>query len=271
MLKTILKSAAVAAAAIMLFVPTGSDARTLDEIIKSGTVKVGTTPNLPPLSSRTIKGDWEGFDIDIAKLLAAKMGVKIEFVPTDVPARVPAVVGGLTDFGMGAITRNSRRMKVVDFTVPLHTENLAVLLTDKVKGVTKWQDLNDPKYTLTGCRGCGPVRFVKANVPKAKLLLVDNPADMVRSVAQGRANGLIANLDFYPALLRAHPSVNWVILPNIIKTSYCSIAVAKGNHSLLSFLNSAMWEIQDPGTHNDLWEKHYGVPPIVAVKAQPYW
>jgi len=271
MLNRMLKTAAVVTAAIMLMVPTGSDARTLDEIIKSGTIKVGTTPNLPPLSSRNTKGEWEGFDIDIAKLLAAKMGVKVEFVPTDVPARVPSVVSGLTDFGMGAITRNSRRMKVVDFTVPLHTENLAVLLTDKVKGVTKWEDLNDPKYTLVGCRGCGPVKFVQANVPKAKLLLVENPADMVRSVAQGRANGLIANLDFYPALLRAHPSVNWVILPNIIRTAYCAIAVQKGNHSLKSFLNAALWEIQNPGIHNDLWEKHYGVPPIVAVKAQPYW
>jgi len=248
-----------------------AEARTLDEIIKSGVVKIGTVPNLPPLSSRNTKGEWEGFDIDIAKLLAAKMGVKIEFVPNDVPARIPSVVGGLVDFGMGAITRNSRRMKVVDFTFPLHTENLAVLLTDKVTGVDSWEDLNDPKYTLVGCRGCGPVNFVKANTPKAKLLLVDNPADMVRSVAQGRANGLIANLDFYPALLRAHPSVNWVILPKIIRTAYCAIAVAKGNHSVLSFLNAALWEIQNTGTHDAIWEKHYGVPPIVSVVAQPYW
>ena len=267
----VFRTAVAAAAAVMLLAPVGGDARTLDEIIKSGVVKIGVNPNLPPLSSVNTKGEWEGFDVDIGTLLAEKMGVKPEWVATEVPARVPSIISGLIDFSMGALTRNSRRMKVIDFTVPLHTENMAVLLTDKVKGVTKWKDLDNEKYTMVGCRGCTPVRFMRDNTPKAKILLVEGPADMVRSIAQGRADGLIANLDFYPRLLKNHPGVNWVIVPDVIKTAYCAIGVQKGNHSLRSFLNAALWEIQDPGIHNDIWEKHYGIPPIVAVKAQPYW
>ena len=261
---------AIAAVAV-LALPGSSDARSLDDIIKSGVIKISVHPNLPPLSSINTKQEWEGFDVDIGKLLAEKLGVKAEFVPTETPARVPSIVSGIVDISLGGLTRNSRRMKVIDFTVPLHTENMAVLLTDKVKGVEKWQDLNREDITLAECRGCTPAKFVGDNLPKAKMILVEGAADMVRTVAQGRADGLVANLDFYPVLLRNHPNVNWVILPETIKTAYDAIGLEKGNAGLQNWLNQALWEIQDPGIHNQLWEKHYGMPPIVPVVAQPYF
>jgi polar amino acid transport system substrate-binding protein len=259
------------ALATVLATPVPADARSLDDIIKSGVLKISVHPNLPPLSSINTNQEWEGFDIDIGKLLADKLGVKAEFVGTETPSRVPNIVSGIVDISLGGLTRNSRRMKVIDFTVPLHTENMAVLLTDKVKGVTDWKDLNREDITLVECRGCTPAKFVEDNLPNAKMILVEGAADMVRTVAQGRADGLVANLDFYPVLLRNHPTVNWVILPDIIKTAYDAIGLEKGNAGLQNWLNQALWEIQDPGIHDQLWEKHYGMPPIVKVVAQPYF
>lgn len=276
MLKSALTAVAAIAVSAALMMPATGDARDLDTIIKSGVVKIGVNPNLPPLSSRNTKGEWEGFDIDIGKLLAAKLGVEAEFVPTDVPARVPSIISGIIDMSLGGLTRNSRRMKVIDYTVPLHTENMAVLLTDRIGGKlgkepASWKELNRDDLTFVECRGCTPAQWVKDNLPNAELMLVENSADMVRTVAQGRADGLVANLDFYPVLLNNYPDTNWVILPDVIKTAYCAIGVAKGNHTLQSFLNIALWEIQSVGLHDQLWEQHYGIPPIVSVKAQPYF
>ncbi len=276
MLKSVLNTGAAIVAAALLMTPVSGDARTLDEIIKAGVMNIGVNPNLPPLSSRNTKGEWEGFDIDIGNLLAEKLGVKANFIATEVPARVPSVVSGIIDISLGALTRNSRRMKVIDFTVPLHTENMAVLLTDKIKAKlgkepTSWKELNRDDLTFSECRGCTPAQWVKDNLPKSKIQFHEGPADMVRSVAQGRTDGLVANLDFYPVLMQNYPNVNWVILPEVIKTAYCAIGVAKGNHSVTSFLNAALWEIQNVGIHDQIWEKNYGIPPIVSVMAQPYW
>jgi polar amino acid transport system substrate-binding protein len=271
MFRRMLCGAALALGAMLAFAAAQADARTIDEIIKAGVIKVGVNPNLPPLSSRNAAGDWVGFDIEIANILAQKLGVKTEFVPTEVPARVPTLVSGATDIMMGGLTRTSERYKVIDYTVPLHTENMTLLMTDKVQGVSKWQDFNDEKFTITGCRGCGPLNFANDNIPKAKKLVLDAPADMVRAVAQGRADALIANLDFFPVLMRQYPDTKWVILPNVIRTSYCAIGVKKGNEGLRLFLNQALWELQNDGIHNTLWEKHYGIPPIVKVQPQPYW
>ena len=91
------------------------------------------------------------------------------------------------------------------------------------------------------------------------------------TVAQGRADGLVANLDFYPVLMSNYPDVNWVILPDIIKTAYNGIGLEKGNRGLQTWLNQALWEIQNEGLHDQLWEKHYGIPMIVQVVPQPYF
>ena len=213
MLKSALTAVAALAVGAVLMMPATGDARDLDEIIKSGVVKIGVNPNLPPLSSRNTKGEWEGFDIDIGKLwpeAGGGGGVRAHRVP----ARVPSIISGIIDMSLGGLTRNSRRMKVIDYTVPLHTENMAILLTDRIGGKlgkepASWKELNRDDLTFVECRGCTPAQWVKDNLPNADMILVENSADMVRTVAQGRADGLVANLDFYPVLLNNYPDTNW--------------------------------------------------------------
>jgi ABC-type amino acid transport substrate-binding protein len=66
-----------------------AQARSLDEIIKSGVVRIGINPNLPPMSAIGAKNEYEGFDVDIANRIAQGIGVKLELVPTETAQRVP--------------------------------------------------------------------------------------------------------------------------------------------------------------------------------------
>ena len=68
-----------------------------------------------------------------------------------------------------------------------------MLTTDKVQ-VKSWKDLNDAKYTIVDQRGNNSVEFLKKkSLPNAKLLIVETLADMVRAVAQGRADAIVEN------------------------------------------------------------------------------
>ena len=271
MYKQLLNFFSVAIVSALLVVPLASDARNLDEIIASGNVKIGVHPNIPPLSYRDTNGDWQGFDIDLGNELAKKIGVEVEFVPVEWKARVPALISEQIDFSMAALTRNSKRIKVIDFTFPIHTENLAVLITDKVTGVNSWKDMNRSDLTLVGCRGCFPVRWMKDNLPKAKVLVVDSGSDMVRTIAQGRADGMVANLEWHKRFTKNFSNVNWVIIDDVIKTSYCAMGVKKGNYSLRDFLNLALYELQSADVHNQIWRKHWGRDPLVKVLPNPYF
>ena len=78
---------------ILIFGFAANAQSTLDKILQSGTLKVGTTGDFPGWSFKnTTTNEYEGFDIDVAKTLAADMGVEIEFVPTDWKNLVSGVV-----------------------------------------------------------------------------------------------------------------------------------------------------------------------------------
>ena len=272
MLTRLINAIAACLAVVATALPmTAADARSLDDIISSGTVNIGVHPNIPPLSFRDSSGEWQGWDIEMGRLLAEKIGAEAEFVPVEWKARVPALVSDQIDFSMAALTRNSERAKVIDFTLPIHTENLAVLTTDKVGPVSSWKDLDKDELTMVGCRGCFPVQWMKDNMPNVEVLIVDSGSDMVRTIAQGRADGMVANLEWHKRFTENFTDTNWVIIDDIIRTSYCAIGVAKGNASLRDFLNIALYELQSAGEHNALWEKFWGAPPLVAVEPTPYF
>ena len=203
----------VAGLAIAASVMTSAQARSLDDILADGTIRIGINPNFPNMSVRNSAGEWEGFDIDVGKALATAIGVEIEWVPTETPQRVPFLVSDRIDMSLGALTRNSERAKLIDFTVPLHTEVLAVLTTEAVEG-DSWKDLDKDTVTLANMRGNWTVDWTALNMPSAKVELVDTMADTVRLVAQGRADAIVENIDFFMAFTKNYPDVKWRVLPD---------------------------------------------------------
>jgi polar amino acid transport system substrate-binding protein len=248
----------------------GVQARSLDDIIKSGTVRIGVGANQPPSSSLGTDNVYQGFDIDIGNRVAEALGVKAQFVPVESPDRIPFLLADRVDLLCAELTRNPERVKVVDYTFPLHTEAMSVLTTDKVQ-VKSWKDLNDAKYTIVDQRGNNSVEFLKKSLPNAKLLIVETLADMVRAVAQGRADAIVENIDFYMGTTKSYPDVKWKVLPDVIMVAYDGIGVQRGNDGLRRFLNELIFEMQTSGFVNDTWAKWYGAPPVVPIVPNPYF
>jgi polar amino acid transport system substrate-binding protein len=245
-------------------------AKSLDDIIKAGVIRIGINPNFPPNSTRGSDGNWQGFDIDIGDKLASMLGVKVEWVPTETPQRVPFLVADKIDISLGALTRTVERAKLIEYTVPLHTEVMAVLTTDKLT-ITDWKQLDDPKYTLANMRGNWTVDFLKKELPKSKMELTDTIADTVRLVAQGRADAIVENIDFFMASTKNFPDVKWKVLPNPIDVAYDAIGVQRGNYPLRDALNIALYSLHSSNFVNQTWEKWYGAPMLVKVVPNPYF
>lgn len=265
-LKAVLLTLSVA----LLALSGGVQARSLDDIIKDGTLRIGVNPNFPPMSAYNDKNELAGFDIDVGNELASRLKVKAEFVPTESAQRVPFIQSDRVDISLGALTRTAERAQLIDFTVPLHTETMAVLTTDKVKA-EKWEDLNKPDITLVNMRGNWSVDFLKGKIPNAKVMLVETMADSVRSVAQGRGDAIVENIDFFMSHTKNYPDVKWKVLKDPIFVNYDAIGVAKGNTSLRNYLNVVLYELHSTGFINDAWQKAYGAPMLVPIVANPYF
>ena len=243
---------AAAAAIVVSFVGAvgamPATARTLDDIIKSGTIRIGVNPTLPPLG---------------------KYNDKNEVVAVNSPDRIPFVTSGKVDAVLGGMTRNTERAKVIAFSAPVYTEALGVLTTQD-KPFASWQDLDKPGVTLVEVRGTTPVTFIQANVKNAKLLLLDNYPDVIRALAQGRGDAMIDVVDYVGDYMNQY-QVKWKVLKEPIDVDYDGIGLAKDATGLKDWLNVAVFSLHRSGKTAELWKKWFGIDMLFPVPITPFF
>ena len=108
----------------------------LDKIIASKTLTVGIILSLPPFGMKNDAGEPDGFDVDVAKLAAEKLGAKLEIVDTTAADRIPNLRTDKVDMIIGQFTRNSERAKVVSFSDPYITAVVMAIAVPKDSPIT---------------------------------------------------------------------------------------------------------------------------------------
>jgi len=247
-----------------------AQARTLDEVIKEGVIRVGINPTLPPLGIYNDKNQVDGFDKDFSEAVAQKLGVKLEIVKVGSPDRIPFVAADKIDYVMGGMTRTSARAKIIDFTLPVNTEVLGVLTTDKI-AYKDYKEFNKKDITLVQVRGTTPVQFIEKNMPEAKVLLLDNYPDAIRAIAQGRGDAIVDVIDYIFKLTKDHKNVKWRIVDAPVSVDFDCLGIAKGNYTLRDWLNVAIFELHTDGTIDRIWEKWFGGPMIFKIRATEWF
>lgn len=112
---------------------------TFDKIKRRGKVVVGTKNDQPGIAHQTPSGKYEGFDIEIAKLVATKLGYsedKIAFKPIPVASREQAVSNGDVDFYIGAFTISQKRKDHISFAGPYFAAGQDLLVRNDDASIT---------------------------------------------------------------------------------------------------------------------------------------
>ena len=147
---------------------------------------------------------------------------------------------------------------------------MGVITTDKID-VSSWTELNNEDITLVNMRGNLSVEILQDKLPKPKVLLVDGNADTIRAIAQGRADALIENVDFFLHFTKNYRNVTWRVLNDTIFVAYCGIGVSMGNDELRNYLNVLLYDLHSSGVINETWMKWYGTPMVVPISPSPYF
>ncbi|WP_445680858.1 transporter substrate-binding domain-containing protein [Radicibacter daui] len=118
MKKGLLRFAAVAALSLAAFSTGAARAAdmALDAITKAGVLKVAVPQDFPPFGSVGADMQPKGYDIDMAGLIAEKLGVKVELVPVTSANRIPYLTTGKVDLIISSLGKNPDREKVIDFS-----------------------------------------------------------------------------------------------------------------------------------------------------------
>lgn len=235
---------------------------TISQIKQAGVLKVGMADSVPAQQKNPISGEWEGFNVDMAKNLADVLEVKLEIVDTTWSTIIPSLVQKQFDIAMVDMFRTPARAITVDFTDSyMKTGNTWLVSSDL--DVTDWKQLNDPKYTAVSIAGMAAVAQSDRLLPEAKKKVVvsDNAVAGQLEVAAGRADAHLSDLLQNALFMKANPNAKVKVLgvdAPIEATGY-SYAVRPGDYHFHAFLNSWIAYTETTGFISQTKQKWYGI------------
>ena len=193
----ILKARAIMALVAIFGITATSLPAVADDLIvdiqKRGTLKVGMS-TFVPWAMRDKKGELIGFEIDVAKKLAADMGVEVEFVPTAWSGIIPALLAKKFDVIIGGMSITPQRNLTVNFTAPYAHSGQIMAANKKLAGsYIEMDDFNQASVTIACRRGATPCKAAQKLFPKSTLRQFDDDAQAFQEVVNGNAHAMISS------------------------------------------------------------------------------
>ncbi len=209
------------------------------EVIKQrGVLKVGVFSDKPPFGSVDSKGQYQGYDVVIAKRMALDLlgdENKIEFIPVEASARVEFLKANKVDIIMANFTRTKEREKVVTFAKPYMKVALGVISKDGV--IKNIEELKDKELIVN--KGTTADFYFTKNYPNIKLLKFEQNTETFLALLNNKATALAHDNTLLLAWAKQHPEFKLGIT-SLGDKDVIAPAIKKGNPKLLEWLNNEM-------------------------------
>ena len=223
---------------LALAFPAMADAGTLQQVINRNELVIGVSL-APPWAMRDADGELEGFEIDVARKLAADMGVDARFLRYTHDELVRALEAGEIDIIAAGLTITPERALHVNFSRPYAVGGIGMATNVKsTADVARLEDLDDPAFTVAVVADSVAESLARRIVPRARIV----PFDDENSAADALVNG---DVDVYldeepvPSFLELeHPGTIDVPVNRPLLETRAAFAVGKGDPDFLAYLNA---------------------------------
>lgn len=231
----------------------------IDRIQERGTLLVGTTGDYRPLSYREPEtGEYWGFGIDVAGVIADKLGVSISYVPTSWPTLSADVQNpDLFDFAIGGITITEARLETLDMSEGYLCNGKTILCRKEDAGKYKsLEDLNKADVRVMVNPGGLNEKFARENLPSCTLVVFGKNEEIPSRVAEGEADVMITEITEAPWYVRNDSRLAAPLLDSPFTRGQIGILMRKGQDDLLKKVNSIIEEMKSGGKLKDLHDKY---------------
>jgi ABC-type amino acid transport substrate-binding protein len=211
----------------------------LERVQAAGVLRVAMDPSFPPFESVNAAGELEGLDIDLARALAAQLGVQAHFVTTGYDALYDALTAGRADVIVSALYPDPARSHAFLFTRTYFDAGHVLVVTGD-DGVSTVEDLaGQPLACVFGTAGHMEVlhRAKSMTLPPV-IVTVDQPVTVTQLLHTGEVSAVVT--DHVSALMAAHGDAELRILAPPVTGEPYVIAVRKEDASLVRALDAAL-------------------------------
>lgn len=216
-----------------------TSARTVEQIKKSGEIKIAVFSDKKPFGYVDEYGEYQGYDVYFGNRIAKDLGVKVKYVPVEAASRVEFLVTGKVDIVLANFTVTPERAEKVDFALPYMKVALGVVSPESVL-VTKPEDLIGKKLIIS--KGTTAETYFTKNYPEVELLKFDQYAEAYAALLDGRGAGMSTDNTEVLAWALENPGYK-VGIESLGELDTIAAAVQKGNSSLLEWLNNEIVEL----------------------------
>ena len=230
----------------------------LDDIRKKGEIVFGVLGTDEPNSFvDPASRDIVGYEVDIAKAIAKKLGVKPVFKQLAVAARIPELQQGRVDVLAASLTHNKEREGQIDFSLTTFVTGQKVLVKTS-SGIADIGQLAGKKV-LTVKGGTQEPNIRKA-VPNVDVVTFETTQQAFLALQQGKGVGYVNDeaslVNDYAKLGPAKK--DYAILPTNISTEPLALGIRKGEPALKAAIDGTLRELESSGDADKLFVKWYG-------------
>jgi polar amino acid transport system substrate-binding protein len=241
--------------------PVATSGPALSRIQDKGELVLGTSGNMPSMSQKLDDGKVVGFDIDLARLMASGMGVKLNIKTMPFKELLPALQKGDVDVVISNITMNPQRNLNAAFIGPYMTSGKCVITKEeRLAKATEAENLNVPETRLAAMQGSTSAEFIKLTLPNATLTLIEDFDGGVRMINDDKIGGIMTDYPICLSMLKKYPDAGFVSLLSLLSYEPIGIAIAGDDPLYINWTENFLKRVEGTGLLKELAVRWFGRP-----------
>ncbi|MBL0371036.1 amino acid ABC transporter substrate-binding protein [Rhizobium sp. KVB221] len=243
--------AALLQAAVVLPVQAGEN---LNAIKAAGVLKIGTEGTYAPFTYHDQSGKLVGFDVEIGEAVAAKLGVKPEFLEGKWDGLIAGLDANRYDAVINQVGITEARKQKYDFSEPYIASKAVLVVRADDESIKTFADLKGKKSAQSLTSNFGKL----AEASGAELVGTDGFDQSIQLVLTGRADATINDSLSFFDFKKHKPDAPVKIAAEQANADYSGIIVRKGDADLVAEINKALEAIKADGTYQKISDKYFG-------------
>jgi L-cystine transport system substrate-binding protein len=226
----------------------------LDQIKKASVFKVGTEGTYAPFTYHDGSGTLVGFDVEIAQAIAAKLGVKAEFIEGQWDGLIAGLDANRYDSVINEVGITEARKAKYDFSNPYIASKAVLIVRGDNTQVKTFDDLKGRKAAQTLTSNFGALSTKHG----AELVGADSFDQTVSLLIDGRADATINDSLSFLDFKKHKPDANVKIVAQQENADFSGVIIRKGEPQLLAAINKALDDIKADGSYKKISDKYFG-------------
>ena len=230
-------------------------ANKLEAIQSNGKLVIALEGAWQPWSFHDESDTLVGYDVEVSRAIAEKLGVEPEYVESDWDSLFAGLDAGRYDLVCNGVEVTEERAKTYNFTTPYGYIHTALAVRKDNEDIKSFEDLAGK----TTANSLASTYMELAESYGATVQGIDTLEETIQLLTAGRIDATLnANVSFYD-YLNVHPDADFKLVAQTEDASHVAIPIVKSeDSSFLDALNSAIDELRADGTLKELGEKYFG-------------